>query len=125
MNFLSGLLGNATEVEISQFAKEIEPMLVAGEQADRAFKFMRDLFLFTNKRLIFIDKRGLTGKKIVSHTIPYASITRYAIETAGNLDMDSELQIWIRGSKDPLIYVFERRTDVVSLQHCLATHILR
>lgn len=34
---------------------------------------MRDMFIFTNKRLVLVDKQGLTGKKVEYHSVPYRS----------------------------------------------------
>jgi len=53
------------------------------------------LFIFTNKRLILVDKQGITGKKIEYFSVVYKSISRFSIETAGNFDLDAELKIWI------------------------------
>ncbi len=36
-------------------------MLVPGEVIGKGFKLFRDLFIFTDHRLILIDKQGLTG----------------------------------------------------------------
>ena len=56
-----------------------------------------DRILFTNKRLIIINVRGLTGKKINFHTIPYNKINSFAIETSETFDLDAELKVWVSG----------------------------
>jgi hypothetical protein len=55
------------------------------------------MYVFTNKRLILIDKQGITGRKVDYHSIPYRAITQFKIETAGHFDLDAELKIWISG----------------------------
>lgn len=48
--------------------------------------------MFTNKRLIFVDKQGFTGKKVEHMSVVYKSISRFSIETAGSFDLDAELK---------------------------------
>ena len=67
-----------------------------------AFKVVRDLFVFTDKRLILVDKQGLTSRKVDYLVVPYRAITSYSIETAGTLDMDLELKIWTSGRAEPI-----------------------
>ncbi len=33
------------------------------EQVELAFKLVRDLIIFTDRRMIIVDKQGMTGKK--------------------------------------------------------------
>ena len=54
---------------------------------------IRDLFVFTNKRLILVDKQGLTGNKVEYHSLPYRTITHSRVETAGHFDLDAELKV--------------------------------
>jgi len=75
MGFLNALLGNASTVNKEEVTKEIEPLLADGEEVDVAFKLIRDLIIFTNKRLLLVDKQGITGKKVEYHSIPYKSIS--------------------------------------------------
>lgn len=42
---------------------DINDRLVNGEEAIAAFKTIRDIAIFTNKRLIVRDAQGLRGKK--------------------------------------------------------------
>ena len=81
---LSGIFGNATELDVKELADEFSPVLIDGERIERAFKLVRDLYVFTDKRLILVDKQGATGKKVEYHSIPYDKITHFAVETAGS-----------------------------------------
>jgi Bacterial PH domain len=64
MGLLSNLLGNASEIDIAKVQAELDPVLVPGESIGRGFKVFRDMFIFTDHRLIMIDKQGLTGSKV-------------------------------------------------------------
>ena len=124
MGLLDAISGNATEIDGKALQTEIGPVLVPGETIEQAFKVVRDLYVFTNRRLILVDKQGLSGKKVEYLSIPYKSITRFAVETAGRFDRDSELKIWVSGDHAPIQKDFRKGTDIVGLQQTLATRVL-
>ncbi|MED5094541.1 PH domain-containing protein [Bacillus safensis] len=100
MGFLNGIFNNASSTPISDISKEVEEFLVPREEIEASFKLVRDLIIFTNLRLIIIDKQGVTGKKTEYQSVPYKNISRFSVETMGTLDIDSELKIWLNGSNE-------------------------
>ncbi len=122
---LQGLFGNATEVNAKELQKDLEATMIEGETVVKAFRSIRDLFIFTDKRLVLIDKQGVTGKKAEYHSIPYRSISHFSVETAGTFDMDAEMRIYISGNPTPIQREFKRGTDIVGVQKVLAGFILR
>ena len=120
-----GLFGNATEINAKELQKDLEATIVEGEMVVKAFRILRDLFIFTDKRLLLIDKQGLTGKKAEYHSIPYKSISHFSVETAGTFDMDAEMKIYISGNPTPIQREFKRGTDIVGVQKVLAGFILQ
>lgn len=125
MGFLDGLMGNASELDIADVRKELSHVLAENERLEKAYKLIRDLFIFTDKRLILLDKQGLTGRKIELHSIPYKSITHFSIETAGTFELDAELKIWISGSAVPIQKQFNKSLNIYELQSVLATYVLK
>ena len=125
MGILSGLLGNAAEIDTEKLEKDFEGVLIEDEEIERAFKVLRDIFVFTNKRFVLVDKQGMTAKKVDYHTIPYKAITRFSIETAGHFDTDSELKLWVSGTREPIVKELKKGTDIVGIQKTLAQHILK
>lgn len=122
---LHGLFGNSTEVDIRAVQGDLDAILVEGEVVVRAFRLIRDYFVFTDKRLILIDKQGITGKKAEYHSIPYRSISHFSVETAGTFDLDSELKIYISGNMNPFEREFRKGTDIKGVQKMLAHFILQ
>jgi len=118
---LNGLFGNAREVNVKELQADLDVLLLPGENVVRGFKIIRDLFIFTDKRLILIDKQGLTGKKADYHSIPYKSISHFSVETAGSFDMDAEMKIYISGNMTPIEREFKRGTDIQGVQKTLAS----
>lgn len=74
----------------------IEKLLTEGEEGYQAFKTIRDVAVFTNKRLIVSDSQGITGRKKEIYSLPYRSITMWSTENAGTTDMSSEVHLWSR-----------------------------
>ncbi len=121
MGILSGILGNASTISTGEAEQELKDILIPQEQVDAAFKLVRDLIVFTSKRLIIVDKQGLTGKKIDYHSLPYKSISHFSIETSGHFDLDSELKIWISGAELPAVSKqFRKDNSVLDIQKLLA-----
>lgn len=120
-----GLFGNASEINAKELQKDLEVTITEGETVVKAFRIIRDLFIFTDKRLLLIDKQGLTGKKAEYHSIPYKSISHFSVETAGTFDMDAEMKIYISGNPNPIQREFKRGTDIVGVQKVLAQFVLK
>lgn len=95
---------------------DVTGTLIEGEKALHAFKTIRDIAIFTNKRIIVRDAQGITGKKVETYSLPYSSIKMYSTENAGRiLDINSEVELWtlvghikINLSKDINIREFDR-----------------
>ncbi|MDB1710156.1 hypothetical protein IGJ01_002818 [Enterococcus sp. AZ089] len=126
MGLFDGILGNATDIKHEEVKKELSAVLMPDENIDLAFKLVRDLIVFTDYRLIVVDKQGITGKKVDYKTFPYKSISRFSVETAGHFDLDAELKIWISGAVEPAQSLqFKKDKSITQIQQALATAILK
>lgn len=124
MGLLSGLMGNASEVDQDDLDSLLDDTLVDGESVQKAYKVIRDMFIFTNKRLILIDKQGVTGSKVEMLTIPYSKITKFSKESAGHFDLDSELKIWIGSEPAPLVKEFKAGDNINDVYRVLGQFVL-
>lgn len=126
MGLFSGLLGNASQKDNNKVEEQLRDVLVPGEQVELAFALIRDLIVFTEKRLILVDKQGMTGKKTSYKSIPYRSISRFTVETSGHFDLDAELKIWISSAMEPAeILQFKSDKNIVQIQQALAAAVLK
>lgn len=125
MGLFDGIIGNASEVDINKVSQEYDKLLGPNERIEKAYKLIRDMFIFTNKRLILIDKQGITGKKIEYRSIPYRAITNFSVETAGYFDLDAELKIYISGMSMPIEKTFSSGCNVYEVQAILAEYCSR
>ena len=125
MGLIDGLMGNASKVEASKIQQEFAQILAPNERVEHAYQLIRDMFVFTDKRLVFVNKQGLTGSKLEYMSIPYNRITRFSIETAGHFDLEAELKLWITGQAMPLKLTFNKKLSIYEVQTVLATYVLK
>jgi len=76
------------------------PLLLEKERILRAFEEARDMYLFTDRRYIIVDTKGMSGQKVKYKSIPYKDVGCFAFETAGNLDKDAEIYMYTDVSDD-------------------------
>lgn len=125
MGIFDLIMGHPAELSLEKIAEEFKPVLIEGESIDMAFKMIRDMFVFTNKRLILINKQGITGSKVEYQSIPYSSIIRFSKESAGLLDLDADLKIWIRGTSEPFKQHFGKGDHINEVYRILSKYILK
>ncbi len=124
MGIFSGMMGNASEVNPDKLERELASLMIEGENMHKAFKLIRDLVVFTNKRIILIDKQGITGKKTEFLSIPYKSIKYFSKESAGTIDLDAEIKVWISGDDLPKEFQFSRDNAVDEVYRILSYYTL-
>lgn len=112
------------QVNPSSVMSDIQPLLINGEQIIGAYKAMRDYCVFTDKRVISVNVQGMTGKKKDFTSLPYSRVTAYSVETAGVLDMDSELEMYFSGL-GKVKFEFTGQSNIVQIGQIISTYILR
>ena len=125
MGLLDGMLGNASKIDAAKIQAEFAPILAPNERVEHAYQLIRDYFVFTDKRLVLVDKQGITGSKVEYHSFPYKTITHFSIETAGTFDLDAELKIWVSGNPVPVQKTFNKKLSIYEVQQVLASYVLK
>jgi len=111
-------------VDPTNFATMITPTFISGEEILCAFQSIRDGVVFTNKRIIAINVQGITGKKKDFTSLPYSKIQAYSVETAGVIDLDSELELWFSGM-GKVKFEFIAKADVSGICRMISEFVLR
>lgn len=93
MGLFDALAGNLQKVDENQLQQQYGAFLFDGEQISSGYQLIRDAVLFTNIRIIFIDRQGTTGAKMRIKTIHLDSVVDVEAETAGAFADDSEINI--------------------------------
>ncbi|MDX1428611.1 MAG: PH domain-containing protein [Salegentibacter mishustinae] len=125
MSLFNKIMGNAGSISKEQLDEKYGRLLTESEEIELGFSLLRDIFMFTNKRLILIDIQGLTGKKQEYLSLPYRHISRFSLETAGTFDLDAELKIWISSENVPSVSKkFNKSIDIYAVQRYLAEKVI-
>ena len=117
-------LFSSHEVDPAEVREKYGTVLLPGEEVLAAFRSVRDTAFLTDRRFVLVDVQGLTGSKVSIQSVPYRSITRFAVESAGTLDLDSDLNLWVSGSPTPLTLKVSRNADPSAIQRLLAERVL-
>ena len=111
------------QVDIGTVINGVQPLLINGEDVISAYKAMRDYVVFTNKRVISVNVQGVTGSKKDFSSLPYSKVSAYSVETAGTLDLDSELEMYFSGL-GKVRFEFTGRSNIVQIGQMISTFIL-
>jgi len=128
--FMDYLGANAAALDPSAVETQLKtatPVLLADEHVELAFKHGRDCLVITSKRLLSIDVRGMTGKRIEFLTILWASISGFSVETAGSfLDGDCETTVFTRmlGLQKLTQDLRKSSTDIFAVQKAICNRVL-
>lgn len=125
MGLLDTLLGHASEKSLDNLTADFAPLLAPGETLQRAFGLIRDLIVFTDRRMILVNKQGVTGSKVEYVSVPYRSIVMFSLETAGHFDLESELRVWVSGQPAPISRSLGRDSGAQDILALLAQHAPR
>ncbi len=117
--------GNAGRKDAAEVQAEYARIFAQEERVHAAYGVLRDVFIFTNMRLVLVDRQGLSGKKVSYESVPYKSVERFAVETAGTFDLDAELKIWVRGRHEPIAKQFDKSANIYEVQAILAAFAVR
>ena len=110
------------ETNLTEAEELVLPILLDGEEIFNAFRGIRDYVLFTDKRIISVNVQGVTGTKKDFTTLPYSHIQSFSVETAGVLDLDSELTLYF--SFGTVKFEFKSSFDIKSFSKFIGNYIL-
>ncbi len=124
IDFQNAVFLKLRPVADNTFSAVIEPMFIPGEAILCSFQTVRDGVVFTNKRIFAINVQGITGKKKDFTSLPYSKIQAFSVETAGVLDLDSELELWFAGM-GKIRFDFVSRADVSGICRIISGFVLQ
>lgn len=114
---------NLKAIDIKDVRPEVNNLMIENENIILAFQTIRDQVIFTNHRIFVVNVKGVTGKKIAYFSYPYSKIQYYGIETAGLLDIDSELLVAFSNG-EILKFDFKSNVDIKTISTMIAKYIL-
>ena len=124
----TGIVGDANlmnlkEIPVGNIRREVTMFLTPNEEIIQAFQTVRDQVIFTSKRVMAVNVQGLTGKKVSYFSYPYSKIQYFGVETAGVLDIDSELILaFSNGAK--LQFDFKSQVNIKAICATISQFVL-
>ena len=112
------------KVEKDAVGANVLGLLLPDEKILGVYKSVRDYVMFTDKRFIAVNVQGITGKKQDIPSMPYKNITCFSVETAGTLDIDSELEIYI-SAVGKVKFEFTGRSDIVEIGKMISQNVFK
>jgi hypothetical protein len=97
-------------------------LLAPGEQIQEMYRLGRTVLLFTGKRLVVVEE-GVTGRTVDYLSVPYRSVTHFAVEASGPFALDADLKIWVAGRTAPVEKAFGPDVDVYAVQAALVQRL--
>src|SRR5690606_26350444 len=97
-NFIDWMSDNARQVDADEVNNRLHtcpPVLEHDEKVMMAFRSGRDTDVITTHRTLKVDKQGLTGKKVCYFSVPLKYVTVLSVETAGLVDLDNEVRLFV------------------------------
>jgi Bacterial PH domain len=93
-NLLSVFTGNTVQIDVdNKIVHElIDEYLCEGERVTFAFKYFRDMILFTTHRYIFVNLQKKSGAKIERSFTPWKYLVSFTTENVGGF-MDGDHDI--------------------------------
>ena len=123
IDFQKSAVFKLSPIAVEKAFQPVQKFLIDGEIVLSAFETVRDQLIFTNKRIIAANVQGFTGKKVDYTSIPYSKIQTFSVETAGLLDTDCELEIYI-GSIGKIRFEIRGGFDIVGFNKVISTYAL-
>lgn len=124
IDFNSNSVFKLMPINRNEMLAPINQFLIEGETVLDVFKTIRDQVVFTNKRIIAANVQGFTGKKVDYTSIPYSKIQTFSVETAGTIDLDCELEVYISGL-GKVRFEIRGSFDIVAFNRTSSEFVLR
>lgn len=124
IDFKNGTYVKLKKTNPDSLKRDVDALLIDGEEIISAYQTIRDFVVFTNKRVISVNVQGITGKKKDYTSLPYSKISVFSVETAGVFDLDSELEMYFSGL-GKVRFEFVGESDIVEIGKIIGMYALK
>ena len=126
IDFSKGGVFDLHKVPESQLLGDVSKLFVSGEVLVGVYRTVRDQVVFTNKRIITIDVKGMVGAKKEFFILPYARIQYFGIQTPGLVELipDAELSVvFANGTR--VDFEFKGASDILEIGRAISWFALQ
>ena len=125
IDFSKGGSFDLIKVPNSHLIGEVNKLFIDGETLLGVYQSVRDQIIFTNKRIISIDVKGVTGKQKEFYIMPYSKIQYFGIQTPGFFELipDAELTLVFANGMEAVIE-FKGNSDILEIGRAISYYLL-
>ena len=125
MDFRERPMQNLMRLKEKDICKNVQALLLQGEQIVGAYKTVRDQAVFTDSRILLVDMQGVTGTRQEIFVLPYRKILHFGIQTAGFGDplQTSELTVCYADGHE-IKFGFMGQQELLAVARAISSRIL-
>ena len=125
MSFSEDAVFNLRRIDPREINPNVMGLLTQGEQIIEGYRTVRDQVVFTNKRIITIDAKGITGTRQEYFTLPYSRIQYFGVQTAGFAELipDVELVLFFSNGRKA-VFEFKGGCNILRIGQMISEYAL-
>jgi hypothetical protein len=104
-------------------AARLSPHLVEGESVHVGFVSPTGSILFTDRRILIVQREHLLEEKVETMSFPYREVRHFSILESGSGGSRGAVKIWLGAEPQPLHLRANPGTDLTRLQRLLAERL--
>ena len=126
MDFSENAVFNLRKIKDSDINPGVRGLLVEGEQIIEGYRTVRDQVVFTTKRIITIDVKGITGTRQEFFSLPYAKVQYFGVQTEGFAELipDVELALFFTNGKKA-VFEFKGGCNILAIGQMISRYVLK
>lgn len=110
------------QTENKRLLEKVYPFLLSDEDIISVYKNSKNLVVFTEKRIMTINMKGMFGKKNDITTFPYSKVCFFSCSSDGTKGGSIALNF---GQTESIVFEFTGNSDVVELGKIISSFALK
>jgi hypothetical protein len=112
------------EIASPSDAGRLTPHLIAGEEVSAAFASPTGAIIFTDRRILLVQREHLLEARVETSSYPYREVRHFAVQEGEAEGSRSTMRIWLGDEPQPLHLRAAAGTDLGPLQRLLAGRLV-
>lgn len=126
ISFSENSMINLQKINNNDINKNAKSLILDDENIIGVYKTIRDQIIFTDKRIMTIDVKGITGKRQEIFSLPYSKVQYFGIQTVGFAELipDSELALFFNNGLKAN-FEFKGNNDILEIGKNISKYTLQ
>ena len=122
------IIGAMRILDVDELAAADAPALTAhlldGEAVHAAFLSPTATVLFTERRILLIERNALLNERIETSSFSYRAVTHFSVVEPSGDETRGAIKVWLGTDPQPLHLRANAGTDLAGLQRLLASRLV-